>query len=129
MAFLRTTDSAGKRGYFPLIVIAAAALGCYFPAALYLKASFSNDQPAGLRPLAVYRTGVPDIYAASIWLPDAAESVDIYEDGIRIGGSHAVYLHPERTYAFHGKHWKIVEFKLAYDPVGNGKAYSGLPVP
>lgn len=29
---------------------------------------------------------------------------------------------------FDGKHWRIVEFKIDYDPVGNGKAHSGLPV-
>lgn len=129
MAFsLRIPDSVGKRRYLSTIAISAAALSCYFAAAFYLRTSYSNDQPAALRPLAVYRTGVPHIYAAAIWLPDAVDSVDIYEDGTRIGTSDTVYLHPERTYAFRGKHWKIVEFKLDYDPVGNGKAYSGLPV-
>jgi len=118
----------GKRRHFSIIAIAAAALSCYFPAALYLRTSYSSDQPAGLRSLAVYRTGIPHTYAAAIWLPDAVNGIEIYENGKRIGTSDAVYLHPERTYAFDGKHWKIVEFKLDYDPVGNGKAYSGLPV-
>lgn len=125
----RIADSVGKRRrYFSTIAISAAALACYFPAAFYLKTSYSNHRPAGLRPLAVYRTGVPHIYAASIWLPDTVDSVEIYENGTRIGTSDTVYLHPERTYTFDGKHWKIVEFKLDYDPVGNGKAYAGLPV-
>lgn len=121
-------DSVGKRRHFSTIAIAAAALGCYFPAAFYLRASYSNDQPADLRPLSVYRTAKPHVYAAAIWLPDAVGRVEIYENGSRIGTSDTVYLHPERTYAFDGKHWKILEFKLDYDPVGNGKAYSGLPV-
>ena len=97
-----------RRRYFSTIAISAAALVCYFPAAFYLKTSYSNDQPAGLRPLAICRTGVPHIYAASLWLPDTVDSVNIYENGTMIGKSDTVYLHPERTYAFNGKHWKII---------------------
>ena len=109
-------------------MLTAAVLAGYFAVALGLKASYSDDLPAGRRPLMVYHTGIPNTYAAAIWLPDSVGSVEVYENATSIGTSSAIYNHPVRTYAFDGKHWKIVEFELDHDPVSSGKAYFALPV-
>ena len=103
-------------------------LGCYLPVALYLKAAHFDDRPAGLRPLLMYRTGAPCIYAATMWVSDSVRHVEIYEGNTRIGTSSAMINHPERPYTFDGKRWKVLHFKLDRDPVGNGRAHYGLPI-
>lgn len=107
------------------LLAAAVLFGLYFPAALYLRDTHIDTGPIGTKPLHVYSSAYPGVYAATLWMPVDCSRATIYENGIRVAEARLVVDHPDRSYIINGRRWKVIEFTLPDAP--DGRAYHGRP--
>jgi hypothetical protein len=108
-----------------LALACAALFLCYLPAALYVKQTHVDIGLAGLKPLHIYRSAIKGVYASPLWMPIDCQHATVYQHGSPIVQTHRVVDHPNRSYIVGGQRWKVIEFKLPYEPEGSG--YFGRP--
>ncbi|OCK59923.1 hypothetical protein [Bradyrhizobium sp. LMTR 3] len=98
---------------FKIALAVALATGSYFSLAYYFKVSYVEEVPNrdDIAPIyLILPTATPGSFFACLWLPVHVKRVVIYERGVPIGYSNAIYDNPFRTYSSAGRQWKNVEF-------------------
>lgn len=96
-----------------LIGGATLAVATYFALAYYLTATYREEVPRRADLAVIYRiqpTVTLGTYFAHMWLPNHVTRASVYENGLLLGETSAVYDDPGRTYSFDGKRWKYIEF-------------------
>lgn len=105
------------------LLAAAVLFALYLPAALYLRQSHVDPGLIGTKPLHVYPSRHPGVYAATLWMQIDCSHAIIYENGVQIAKSNRVVDHPDREYSSAGHRWKVIEFNLPHPP--SGRSYHG----
>jgi len=101
-----------------VLLAAAFAASIYFPLAYYFAVSYVEEMPRGAVTIKqLLPSATPGTFYAHVWLPGHVTKATIYENGVSIGSTNAIYDDLSVAPSSLGSRWKYLEFNSRGDQV------------